>query len=48
MHPRLRAAPLLAVFAALLALTAGPAPAREADHERALRAVQAGEVLPLP
>ncbi len=42
-----RALPLLATLA-VLAATAVPAQAREDDHDRALRAVQAGQVMPLP
>ncbi len=41
------AAPLLATLAFLAAMGA-PAQAREEDHDRALRAVQAGQVMPLP
>lgn len=42
-----RTVTLLATLA-WLAATAMPAQAREVDHDRALRAVQAGQVMPLP
>ncbi len=43
-----RATPLLAALALLAAAVTAPAQAREDDHDRALRAVQAGQVVPLP
>lgn len=48
MPPCPRAKPLLVTLAFLAAAAAAPVQAREDDHDRALRAVQAGQVMPLP
>ncbi len=48
MTPSRRTVTLLAALAWLAASAAAPAQAREEDHDRALRAVRAGQVMPLP